>query len=41
MATEMVTFDQVMLPYMRTLDGRSMWDLYLDNQLPALTASED
>jgi len=26
--TEMVTFDQVMLPYMRTLDGGTMYDAY-------------
>jgi len=35
-ATEMVTLDQVMLPYMRADDGRTVWELYLDNQLPAL-----
>lgn len=40
-ATEMVRFDQVMLPYMRAVDGRSMWELYLDNQLPALAPSEE
>jgi len=32
-ATEMVTLDQVMLPYMASGDGRTMWDLYLDQQL--------
>jgi hypothetical protein len=31
--TEMVTLDQVMLPYMRTDDGRTVYDLYLDRQL--------
>lgn len=40
-ATEMVTLDQVMLPYMRALDGRTMWDLYLDDQLPALAPIEE
>lgn len=34
--TEMVTFDEVMLPYMRTDDGRTIYELYLDDQLPAL-----
>jgi hypothetical protein len=36
-ATEMVSFDQVMLPYMRTNDGRSVYEHYLDSGLPALT----
>lgn len=40
LATEMVTFDQVMLPYMRALDGRTMWELYLDEQLPALAPAD-
>lgn len=31
--TEMVTLDQVMLPYMRTPDGRTVYELYLDQQL--------
>lgn len=31
--TEMVTLDQVMLPYMTGSDGRSMYALYLDQQL--------
>jgi len=31
--TEMVTLDQVMLPYMATGDGRTVYDLYLDQQL--------
>jgi hypothetical protein len=31
--TEMVTLDQVMLPYMRSDDGRTMYELYLDRQL--------
>lgn len=36
--TEMVTLDQVMLPYMRGhADGRTIYELYLDQQL-ALTA---
>lgn len=36
--TEMVTFDEVMLPYMRSVDGRTMYQLYLANDLaqPAL-----
>ena len=35
--TEMVTLDQVMLPYMRTDDGRTVYELYVDRQasLPA------
>lgn len=37
--TEMVTLDQVMLPYMRTSDGRTVYELYLDDQL-ALPAGE-
>lgn len=31
--TEMVTLDQVMLPYMRDASGRSYYELYRDNQL--------
>jgi len=38
-ATEMVTLDQVMLPYMQGDDGRTVYQLYLDQQL-ALGASE-
>lgn len=38
--TEMVTIDQVMLPYMTTDTGRTMYQLYLD-QAPALTTGED
>lgn len=34
--SQMVTFDQVMLPYMASPDGRTVYDLYLDQQL-ALT----
>jgi hypothetical protein len=37
--TEMVTLDQVMLPYMQADDGRTVYELYLDQQL-ALTAGE-
>jgi hypothetical protein len=38
--TEMVTFDQVMLPYMRTLEGRTMYDAYVEGlgTRPALGA---
>lgn len=36
-ATEMVTLDQVMLPYMRA-DGRSVYELFIEQQL-ALPAS--
>jgi hypothetical protein len=36
--TEMVTLEQVMLPYMATEDGRTMWALYLDRQLALPTA---
>lgn len=31
--TDMVTLDQVMLPYMRVADDRTVYDLYLDQQL--------
>lgn len=31
--TEMVTLDQVMLPYMRGDDGRTVYELYLDQAL--------
>lgn len=31
--TEMVTLDQVMLPYMAGEDGRTVWELYVDRQL--------
>lgn len=37
--TEMVTLDQVMLPYMRSGDGRSYYELYRDDQL-ALPAGD-
>ena len=37
--TEMVTLDQVMLPYMQSDDGRTVWELYLDQQL-AIGAGE-
>lgn len=32
-ATQMVTFDQVMLPYMAAGGGRTVYQLYLDEQL--------
>jgi hypothetical protein len=31
--TEMVTLDQIMLPYMRTATGPTMWELYTEQQL--------
>ena len=31
--TEMVTLDQVMLPYMHGGDGRTVWELFSDHQL--------
>lgn len=31
--TEMVTLDQVMLPYMKGGDGRTVYELYVDQQL--------
>ena len=37
-ATEMVTIDQVMLPYMRTIDGGTVYDLYKAGNVPALGA---
>lgn len=38
--TEMVSFDEVMLPYMRSLDGRTMYEMYLEGQLPALASGD-
>lgn len=38
--TEMVTLDQVMLPYMRSDEGRTIYELYVDRQL-ALPAGSD
>jgi hypothetical protein len=38
--TEMVTLDQVMLPYMRGDNGRTIYELYVDRQL-ALPAGSD
>lgn len=37
---EMVTLDQVMLPYMRGDDGRTVYDLYRDRQLALPRGSE-
>lgn len=37
--TEMVTLDQVMLPYMTAADGRTVYELYLERQL-ALPAGD-
>jgi hypothetical protein len=41
--TEMVTFEQVMLPYMRSEDGRTMYDLYVAHEagLPALMSGDE
>lgn len=41
--TEMVTFEQVMLPYMRTEDGRTMYELYVEGQagVPALMPASE
>ena len=33
LATEMVTLDQIMLPYLRDDTGRTMYDLYRERQL--------
>jgi len=38
--TEMVTLDQVMLPYMRGEDGQTVYELYVNRQL-ALPAGSD
>lgn len=40
-ATGMVTFDQVMLPYMRSVDGGTFYDAYLEGRStqPALGAA--
>lgn len=35
--TEMVSLDQVMLPYLRTEDGRTVYDLYLEHEIAALS----
>jgi hypothetical protein len=37
---EMVTLDQVMLPYMRGDDGRTVYDLYRERQLALPAGSE-
>jgi hypothetical protein len=34
--TEMVTVEEVLLPYLRSADGRTIYELYVDDQLPAL-----
>ena len=40
-ATEMVTIDQVMLPYMRTIDGSTVYEAYLSGAVqPALPAGD-
>jgi hypothetical protein len=40
--TEMVTFEQVMLPYMQSEDGRTLYELYVEGEVgrPALMPSE-
>jgi hypothetical protein len=38
-ATQMVAFDQVMLPYMAAGGGNTVYDLYLDQQLALPAAS--
>ena len=40
-ATEMVTIDQVMLPYMRTDDGTTVFERYAQNQLQLGTGEKD
>jgi hypothetical protein len=37
--TEMVTLDQVMLPYMQGKDGRSVYELIVENQLALPSAN--
>jgi hypothetical protein len=39
--TEMVTLDQVMLPYMTGDDGRTVYELYVDRQLALPAGSYD
>ena len=39
-ATEMVSLDQVLLPYMTADDGRTVYDLYLERALPELGRPE-
>lgn len=38
--TEMVTFDQVMLPYMTTELGTTVYELYTDNNMRAIGAGD-
>lgn len=38
--TEMVTLDQVMLPYMRTLEGKTVYELFKGGAFPALGTGE-
>lgn len=40
--TEMVTFEEIMLPYMRSADGTTMYELYVRGQLaqPAIGPGE-
>ena len=38
--TEMVSLDQVMLPYMRGGDGKTVYQLYMDEQLALPAGSE-
>ncbi len=38
--TDIVTLDQVMLPYMRGDDGRTVYDLYRDQQLALPSAQQ-
>lgn len=40
-ATEMVTLDQVMLPYMAGPDGRTMWERYEEGQLALPSGPSD
>jgi hypothetical protein len=39
--TEMVTLDQVMLPYMHSEDGRTVYELYRDQQLALPAAGSE
>jgi hypothetical protein len=38
--TDMVSLDQVMLPYMRADDGRTVYEVYRDEQFVALPSAE-
>lgn len=40
-ATEMVSLEEVMLPYMRSVDGRTVWELYRQGEMPMIGSGDD